>query len=114
LAQADTKGFIEELSFPLDRLETHLRVIKTEVAKKVEAGELLVASSAAVRAQFYRELNRVLIHHAISDGFGAKSLIVALIMRLDGAESVHFQREEKRKKQIAREVKRAVNPPKGG
>lgn len=114
LAQEDTKDFIEEIGFPLGRLATHLRVIKTEVAKRHEAGELLVASSAAVRAQFYRELDRVLIHHAISDGLGEKSLMVALIMRLEGSESGDKDNEPVRRKQIAREVKRAVNPQKGG
>lgn len=113
LARADMKDLFEEVSFPLDRLGSFLRVIRTELSERLRTDELHVSSSAEIRAEYFRKLHRVLVHHNLSDGVGQNSLIVQLVLRLDGADSRDAGTDEVRRKQLASDLKRAVNPPKG-
>lgn len=114
LSRSDILKAIEDARFPLDMLGTYLRLIRSELSDRLRSDALPVASSKAIRADYYRELHRMLVHHGLSDGVGESSFIVKLIMRLDGTETEENKLDHARRRQVARNVKLAVNPQKSG
>lgn len=114
LDRADMKELFESVNFPLNQLGSFVRVIRTELSERLHTERLHVSSSAEIRAEYFRKLDRVLAHHDLNDGVGQNSLIVQLILELDGVGSQDAASDEVRRKQLAREVRRAVKPSKGG
>lgn len=111
LSRADILKALDEAKFPLDVLATYLRLIGSELSDKLNSGELPISSSKAIRAEYFRALHRVLVHHGLSDGVGQTSLIVQVIMRLDGTQTEDTKIDLARRKQLACDIKLAVNPP---
>jgi len=114
LERMDLKDSFETVGVPLDRLRSFTRVIQQELTKRAHTQGSQISSSAEIRVEYFRKLDKVLAHHGLSDGLGQNSLIVQLIMELDGTGSSDAATDEGRRKQIARNVKQAVKPPKGG
>jgi hypothetical protein len=113
LERAEMKDTMEEASDILRRLEMYLRSIRSALAERLREGTLHISSSRAIRTEYYQRLHKVLVHHGLSDGFGQNSLIVQLIMRLEGAENEDAMIDSRLRKELARDVKLAVNPSEG-
>lgn len=113
LERAGMKEALEDASFILRRLEMYLKSVRSALSDRLRKGALHISSSKAIRTEYYQRLHKVLEHHDLSDGFGQNSLIVQLIMRLEGTETENAAIDARRRKELARDVKQAVNPKKG-
>lgn len=113
LDRGNLETLIADLSLPLDMLRTYMKVIQTALSESLDNGELQVASTKAIRTEYIQRLHKVLVHHGLSDGFGRNSLIVQLILRLDGTESSDAELDARRRKDTATAVKLAVKSQEG-
>jgi hypothetical protein len=98
----------------LDRLATIGRVLSLKLADRIERKEYRVPSGPALRADFYRRLHKTLSRHGLDTGVGINSLIVELVLNLQGKASDKADPMERRRKDLAPEIRRAVKPAKGG
>ena len=114
LEPAYVKGLFKEITHQLDRLATVARVLISIRAERLSTEAPYVSSSPAIRADFFRRLHRTLGRHGLDTGVGINSLMVELVLDLQGKSSDDADPIERRRKDLAREIKLAVNPPKGG
>lgn len=108
------KETVATVLLEVDRLATIARVLSLKLAERIGRKEYHVPSGPAVRADFYRSLLRTLSHHGLDTGAGVNSLIVELVLDLQGKSSDSADPIERRRKDLAREIKLAVKPTKGG
>jgi hypothetical protein len=108
------KDMVEELIPSLERVATIARVLSSTLAQRPEDDEACVQSNPALRADFYRSLHRTLSRHELDTGVGINSLLVELVLNLQGKASDMADPIERRRKDLAREIKLAVKPAKGG
>lgn len=97
-----------------DRLATIGRVLSLKLAERIERKEYRVPSGPALRADFYRSLHRTLSHHGLDTGVGVNSLIVELVLDLQGKASDYADPMARRRKDLATEIALAVKPRRGG
>jgi hypothetical protein len=98
----------------VDRLATIARVLSLKLAERIERKDYRAPSGRALRLDFYRSLHRTLSHHGMDTGVGVNSHIVELVLDLQGKSSDSADPIERRRKDLAREIKLAVKHPKGG
>lgn len=108
------KETVATVLLELDRLATIGRVLSMKLAERIERKEYRVPSGPALRADFYRRLHQTLSRHGLDTGVGVNSLIVDLVLDLQGKASDYADPIERRRKDLAREIKLAVKPRKGG
>ena len=122
LSRVSMQVDFETASDDLRQAEMYLTAAAIALSAREEAGEITVASPRPIRDEFYRRLHRVLKHHGLDDGVGETSLIVQVILELEGkspteksgpAATMDADADRRRRKDKAAEVKRAVNPKKG-
>lgn len=114
LEPSSFKETVATVLHELDRLATIGRVLSMKLAERIERKEYRVPSGPALRADFYRSLHRTLSRHGLDTGLGVNSLIVDLVLDLQGKASDYADPIERRRKDLAREIKLAVKPRKGG
>lgn len=103
----------DELAVPLDRLEILIALIQTRLAERLRKEGPKLSSSSALRSEFYQRLQAALVRFGLDANVSRNSLIVLLVLRLEGHESNDAATDEGRRKQVASDVKRAVKPQKG-
>lgn len=108
------KETVATVLLELDRLATIARVLSLKLAERIERKKYHVPSGPALRADFYRSLHRTLSHHGLDTGVGENSLIVELVLDLQGKASDYADPMARRRKDLATEIKLAVKPRKGG
>lgn len=108
------KETVATVLLEVDRLATITRVLSLKLADRIERKEYRVHSVPALRADFFRRLHATLSHHGLDRGVGVNSLIVELVLDLQGKASDSADPIERRRKDLAREIKLAVNARKGG
>jgi hypothetical protein len=108
------KETIETVLLDLDRLASIAKVLRSKLAERIESKEYRIHSGPALRADFYRSLHQTLSRHGLDTGVGEKSLIVELVLNLQGKASDYADPMARRRKDLALEIKRAVKPRKGG
>jgi hypothetical protein len=106
------KDTVATVLLELDRLATIGRVLSLKLAERVERKEYRVSSGPALRADFYRRLHQTLSRHGLDTGVGVNSLIVELVLDLQGKASDYADPMERRRKDLATEIKLAVKPKK--
>ena len=114
----------EETVNNLNNLGMFVAATKQALATKVDQGEVVKVSSRRARDDYYRRLHAILGKHGLDDDVGETSLIVQLVMQLDGklAQTVksgaeaskEAELERGRRKELASNIKEAVNTPIGG
>lgn len=108
------KETVATVLLEMDRLATIGRVFSLKLAERIERKEYFVPSGPALRADLYRRLHQTLSRHGLDTGVGINSLIVELVLELQGKASDYADPMESRRKDLARELKLAVKPRKGG
>jgi hypothetical protein len=108
------KESMQEASRVLDRMATIARVIRAALAGRLENEEPHISSTPAIRDDFYRRLHQTLARHKLDTGVGRNGLMVELVLYLQGKTSDYADPIERRRKDLAREIKLAVKPRKGG
>lgn len=108
------KETVATVLLELDRLATIARVLRSKLSDRIERKEYRVPSGPALRSDFYRSLHQTLSRHGLDKGVGVNSLIVELVLDLQGKSSDFAYPIERRRKDLAREMKLAVKPRKGG
>jgi hypothetical protein len=114
LQPAYFKDSIQEAVRSLDRLATIARALRSTLAGRPKVKVPYVSSSPVLRADFFRRLHHTLYRHGLDTGVGVNSLMVELVLDLQGKSSDHADPIERRRKDLAREIKLAVKPAKGG
>lgn len=108
------KETVATVVLQMDQLATIARVLSLKLAERIERKEYRVHSGPALRADFFWSLHATLSNHGLDRGVGVNSLIVELVLDLQGKSSDSADPVERRRKDLAREIKLAVNPRKGG
>lgn len=114
LEPAYVKGLFKEITLQLDRLATIARVLSSIRAERLSTEAPYVSSSPAIRADFFRRLHRTLARRGLDTGVGINSLMVDLVLDLQGKSADDAATIVPRRKDLAREIKLAVKPSKGG
>ena len=112
---------MEETSEGLRRIGMFLSAAQQALAARVADGEVVEVSSRKALHGFYRRLHRILARHDLDRNVGEKSLIVYLVISLEktwklvarsGQEgSKEAELDRRRRKDLAAEIKSAVNAP---
>jgi hypothetical protein len=107
----------------LGKVGIYLSAAKLAIEARVSNGEVVDVSSRRARDDFYRRLHRILARHGLDQGVGENSLIVLLVLHLDGKgnlsagsgpeASKEAKIDPRRRKDLAAEIKAAVNPRRG-
>lgn len=118
LDQGQLDAALEETSEGLYKIGMFLTAAELALAARVAEGEVVEVSSRKARDGFYRPLNIILVRHSLDSTLGENSLIVYLVIRLEknwelaarsGAEaSQEAEKDRRRRKDLANEIKRAV------
>jgi hypothetical protein len=108
------KDTVATVLLELDRLATIAKVLSLKLAERVERKEYNAPSGPAQRADFYQSLHRTLSHHGLDTGVGVNSLMVEIVLHLQDKASDYADPIERRRKDLATEIKLAVKPRKGG
>lgn len=105
------------------QMEVWLKALRAAISGWEATGRVDPESPRIIRAEYYRRLHQALVLHGLDRGVGETSLIVQLVLNLDGhriaPNSVSQQPEEadrdrRKRKDLAAEIKLAVKPKKGG
>lgn len=102
------------MTYQLDRLATVARVLSSIRAERLSTEAPYVSSSRAIRADFFRRLHRTLARRGLDTGVGINSLMVELVLDLQGKLSDDADPIARRQKDLAHEIKLAVKPSKSG
>lgn len=108
------KETVATVVLQVDQLATIARVLSLKLAERIERKEYRVPSGPALRADFFRCLHQTLLRHGLDTGVGVNSLIVELVLNLQGKASDYAYPMARRRKDLAAEIRRAVKPRKGG
>lgn len=113
----------EETQDLLRRSEMYLSAILIALDGRDDSLEIASVSAPSLRAELYRRLFKVIQYHGLDVRLGETSLIVQLVLRLDGRDpgptsslesTKQAERDQRRRKDLALEIKQAVKAPKGG
>ncbi len=113
----------EETQDLLSRSEMYLSAILIALDRRDESLDSASVSAPSLRTDFYRSLFKVIQHHGLDVGLGETSLIVQLVLRLDGRDpgptsglesTKQAEKDQRRRKDLASEIKRAVKALKSG
>lgn len=124
LSQSQMHAALEETSESLYKLGMFLTAAQLALKARVDEGEVVDVSHPKSRHDFYRRLHVILDRHDLDRDVGENSLIVLLVIRLEknwepvarsGPEgSKEAERDRRRRKDLAAEIKTAVNAFQGG
>jgi hypothetical protein len=115
---------MEDAIDDLAKVGTYLAAAKLALEQRVCEGELVEVSSRQERDDYLRSLHAILTRHGLDDETGENSLIVHLVIQLDGKwklaaksgpeASKEAERDRRIRKDLAAEIKAAVKARKGG
>ncbi len=86
------KETVETVLLELDRLASIAKVLSSKLTERIERKEYHVPSGAALRADFFRSLHATLSRHGLDTGVGVNSLIVELVLDLQGSRLTQLTR----------------------
>lgn len=119
LGQTQMDAALEETSEGLYKIGMFLTAVQLALAARVAEGEVVEVSSRKALDDFYRRLHVILVRHNLDREVGENSLIVYLVIRLEkkwelvaragSAGSQEAERDRRRRKGLATEIKTAVN-----
>jgi hypothetical protein len=115
---------IEDTVDDLAQINIFLTVARRALEQRVCNGELVEVSSRRERYEFFRRLRAILKRHGLDDKTGEHSLIVHLVIRIEGKwkltaksgpeASQEAEVDRRIRKDLAAEIKAAVKEQKGG